>query len=220
MDESLWSQVWTQLNTPTAYWLYSWFGVTTALLIGIALGLVLLGVIREFDEAVLVRTYPGFQPSKPASVAKRIAEMEAHDGSAVRTISLYATGLILLGLILPAGLLLILLGYHDWFVPGSSPISSDDGAVRVSDLDPAELTVFLLDQTFRGGLSDTFEVFGIALTDLTNNPDNRVFSAFFLSYRILAGAVTVAILILGWRLAKGIKRLKDAIGDVGADAGT
>ncbi|MGY6662459.1 MAG: hypothetical protein ACXIVO_09075 [Glycocaulis sp.] len=83
--------------------------------------------------------------------------------------------------------------------------------INGSGVEPFSLTVFVIDQALRGALTDTFEVFGIGLSGLSNNPDNLVFSGLVLAYRSLCGIVLIAILLLLWRVLSALPNLHQAI---------
>lgn len=179
------------------------------LLIGLALRL--LKVIRDFNEAEMIATSQGRPPTKPESIKRKIKLFEAHAAGSMKLALLRSLGLIGLGIVAPGILLIIIVAFDHWFLPGMPTLMDGEAVIDGSGVEPFSLTVFVIDQALRGALTDTFEVFGIGLSGLSNNPDNLVFSGLVLAYRSLCGIVLIAILLLLWRVLSGLPNLHQAI---------
>ena len=203
----------------TLYWL-SWAGVVLALAGVSALVWSLLSVVRDFDEAHLIRQHRGPKAVRARTIRRNIAKFEDYARHAVRTIALRTTGLILVGIGLP-GLLLALIAWNQpWFIPNEAVLLIDGAPASAHDQSVAELGIFILDQALRGGLSDVFEVFGLQLSAFQNNPDNILFSSFTLGYRLICGLVVASILYVIGRIVLGYRNLNAAIAELKAELET
>lgn len=198
-------------TSPEALLGYSWLGLALVLLLLVWLAFRLLKVIQDFNEAKLVATYRGRYPEKPESIRRRIEVFKAHYNGGMRSAFLRSLGLIGIGIVAPGMLLIIIVAFDHWFLPGMPSLLEGETVINGSGVEPFSLTVFVIDQALRGALTDTFEVFGIGLSGLSNNPDNLVFSGLVLAYRSLCGIVLIAILLLLWRVLSALPNLHQAI---------
>lgn len=200
-------------TSPEALLGYSWLGVLLVLALLIWLALRLLSVIRDFNDAEMVRRSRGRPPVKPEAIEKRIKDLRAHASGGMRSALTRSLGLTGVGIIAPRILLFILVVFDHWFLPGVPSLLEGEAVIDGSAVEPFSLIVFVIDQALRGALTDTFEVFGIGLSGLSNNPDNVVFSGLILAYRSLCGIVLIAVLVLLWRVLSALPRLNDAIAE-------
>jgi hypothetical protein len=195
----------------TLYWL-SWIGVVAALLAVLALVWALLSIVRDFDEAHLIRQQRGPKAKRARTIRRNIGKYEDYARHAVRTIALRTTGLLLVGIGLP-GLILAVIADEAVLLIDGQPASAHDQSIT-------ELGVFVLDQALRGGLSDAFEVFGLQLSAFQNNPGNILFSSFTLGYRLICGLIFAAILYVIGRVVLGYRNLNAAIAELKAELET
>lgn len=198
-------------SSPEALLGYSWLGVVLVAFLLVWLAFRLLKVIRDFNEAEMIRTSRGRPPVKPEAIAKRIKDLRSHASGGITAAFIRSLGLIGVGIIAPGILLFILVLFDRWFLPGMPSLLEGESALEGSGVEPISLMVFVIDQALRGALTDTFEVFGIGLSSLSNNPGNVVFSGLILAYRSLCGIVLIAVLVLLWRVLSALPRLNDAI---------
>jgi len=197
----------------TLYWL-SWIGVVLALIGVMVLVWSLLSVVRDFDEAHLIRQQRGPRAVRAKTIRRNIMKFEEYARHAVRTIALRTTGLILVGVGLP-GLILALIAWNQpWFIPNEAVLLIDGAPASAHDQSVSELGIFILDQALRGGLSDAFEVFGLQLSAFQNNPENILFSSFTLGYRLICGLVVATILYVIGRIVLGYRNLNAAIAEL------
>jgi hypothetical protein len=198
-------------TSPEALLGYSWLGLALVLLLLVWLAFRLLKVIRDFNESEMIRKARGRPPEKAESISKRIEELKNHASGGMRSAFLRSLGLIGIGIVAPGILLIIIVAFDHWFLPGAPSLLEGETVISGSGVEPFSLTVFVIDQALRGALTDTFEVFGIGLSGLSNNPDNLVFSGLILAYRSLCGIVLIAILLLLWRVLSALPNLHQAI---------
>ncbi|KAA5801057.1 hypothetical protein F1654_13450 [Alkalicaulis satelles] len=190
---------------------YSWLGVVIALLLLLWFGFRLLSVIRDFNEAEMIRRSRGSPPRKPETIRNRILSLEEHARGGLQAAVRRSLGLVLYGIVAPGALLLIILVFDDWFIPGMPSLLDGEDLIDGSGVEAWRLAVFIADQALRGALTDTFEVFGLSVSNLSNNKDNILLSGLILAYRSLCGLVLISILVLLWRILSALPGLAAAI---------
>lgn len=220
MLESVWNAFagWATSHA-TLYWL-SWIGVVAALLAVLALVWALLSIVRDFDEAHLIRQQRGPRAIRAKTIRRNIGKYEDYARHAVRTIALRTTGLLLVGIGLPGLILAVIAWNQPWFIPDEAVLLIDGQPASAHDQSITELGIFVLDQALRGGLSDAFEVFGLQLSAFQNNPGNILFSSFTLGYRLICGLIFAAILYVIGRVVLGYRNLNAAIAELKAELET
>ncbi|MEE2527289.1 hypothetical protein V0U79_13060 [Hyphobacterium sp. HN65] len=211
MDASFIDQVSAGLTSTSAYYVYSWMVLAGVLMVSLVSARFLLRIARTFSEADVLRRFPGPPPVRSEAVDRRIAELRRHADRAAASVAMRAIGLIIVGLIVPGAVIATLVLHQDWFLPGPSALATNGMALPVEELGYADLGIFLADQALRGGLADSFEVFGLGFSPIENNPGNLTYSGIILGYRILAGAVMLAILYLMMRVMIGRRHVHQAI---------
>tara|TARA_R110002072_G_scaffold13135_9_gene55526 strand:- start:8023 stop:8724 length:702 start_codon:yes stop_codon:yes gene_type:complete len=203
-------QILEALTSPVALWVYSWAGIILVLLVAILISIFQLRILKKFDEAKILKRYRGREPEKPESIQKRINELEAHAAGAIRGVSLRSIMMIASGVVIPASMLIFVAWYQNWFISGAPALIVANTPSLASEIEPLQLVAFSIDQALRGGLSDLFEVFGLSVTQVSNNPDNLVFSGLVLGFRALCGAVALGIAWLILRVGLGMRSLRAA----------
>lgn len=211
MDNGIIEAVKAALTSDTAIYAYSWAAIVVTLLVALALARSLLNIARTFNEADVLRRYPGPPPTRSDSIDRRIRDLRQHASRTASTVTWRAVGLVVVGLVIPGAIIAILVLYQDWFLPGPAALAMDGQAVNAAEIGAIDLGIFLSDQALRGGLADSFEVFGLGISPIENNPDNLTFSGIILAYRILAGAVMLAIGYLTFRVVLGRRHVQSAI---------
>ena len=211
MESDIIDQLLNILRSPTAYYIYSWLAVALVLLASLGGARMLLRIAGTFSEAEVLRRYPGPAPTRTDSINQRISDLKRHAKNTALTVSMRSIGLLIVGLVVPGFVLASLVIYQDWFLPGPTALATNGIGVAADELRPYEIGIFLADQALRGGLADSFEVFGLGFSPIENNPDNLTYSGIILAYRMLAGAVMLSIGYLGWRVFVGQRHVQHAI---------
>lgn len=112
--------------------------------------------------------------------------------------SLGGVGLgLLCGVLLPAAVLLLATCIYPWLDPSSAHIFSQTGT-SPDRLPLSAAALFVADQTFRGGLFDLIEIFGIEIAPVRHNPSNVPFSLGLFAYHFFVGAFVFSGLLLFW----------------------
>ncbi|MEQ9519780.1 MAG: hypothetical protein RLN89_10115 [Parvibaculum sp.] len=205
---SIWAPT---LQSDMAVFFYCWGGILSLLLMSAFAAKRLLAILDAFSEENLLRNFKGRKPQAPEAIERRIAELRRYSTSILALLTWRTVGLLFVGFVIPGGLLGLIATYQDFLLPGEPALMWPGETATRAHPTTADVALFVVDQAMRGGLSDAFEVFGIALTALTNNADNAFFSAFVLAYRFLTGIVAATILYVIYRIAKGIAPLNEAI---------
>lgn len=125
--------------------------------------------------------------------------------------------MILFGVVIPGSLLIVIAWNQDWFMPGELVFLVSGEPSPAQNLSVVELFLFAVDQALRGGLTDLFEVFGLSIGSVSNNPGNVAFSSLVLGFRVLCGAVTVGLIALFARVAFGIWGVHEDVQQLAAD---
>ncbi|MCF6291838.1 MAG: hypothetical protein L3J04_00435 [Robiginitomaculum sp.] len=199
------------LQTDTAVYVYSWLAIAAVLFVSLWLAIHLIRKVREFNIKALVWQPPGQNPRAKKSIEKRILKLGDIASARFNQIARHTLGLVFVGIVIPGALLGLIAAEQHWFLPGGVALTLEGVPINSSDLSNFDLLMFVADQSFRGSLSDTFEVFGFALTQVQNNPNNWVFSAFVLFYRFLSGVVFLAVLFVIFRIALAALEAKNNI---------
>ncbi len=202
-------EIW--LRSEAAMLIYSWMAIVLIFLAAAMISARLLRVIRDFSGKDLLRTQRGRKPVRQAAIDKRIKRLKMSASSKSKTIVGHAFGLFMVGIVVPGVLLALIAARQDWLMPGIPALVFDGAAVASGGFSYFDIALFVTDQALRGGLSDSFEVFGWALTEVQNNPNNVLYSSLTLFYRFLSGAVLAAILFVSIRIFSGAQQLNDKI---------
>jgi hypothetical protein len=188
--------------------IYAW----TALALTYAVSLVAaqrqLGLLKgvravelESDEKL-----SGPIPTRPQTIRDRLQRYRDRRATIIGGIWQALGGLVVLGLVVPGGVVFCSVWLHDWLLPDyARPILVDGGGSGAPAF--GEIGVFLIDQIFRGALADVPEVFRLGLTPISNNPENAVISWMIVIYRIAAGAVTAAAGYMIYRVWRGMPNI-------------
>lgn len=215
--QSILTQTGALLTSPFALWTYSWVGIGLVLLAAISISSLQLRIIQNFNEAQLIERIPGPIPEKASSIKKRIDRLERHARDRMSDLSRRLSLMLIFGVILPASTLTVIAWYQSWFISGVPALLVSGVPTFASEIEPVQLVAFSLDQALRGGLSDLFEVFGFSVTEVSNNPDNLIFSGLVLGFRFLCGLVAVGVAWLIVRVVLGMRGLNAAISKLKSD---
>ncbi len=202
-------QIW--LTTDLAFHVYSWLAIIAILALSALAAVCLLLRVRGFNQTDILEIIPGKMPKKNASIKRRIARSKAFAASAFMTVARNAAALIFVGMIVPGGLLGVIAAQQNWFMPGTFALTLDGVPTQSTAFSHLDFVLFVIDQSLRGSLTDTFEVFDLALTNVRANPDNYLFSSLVLFYRILSGLVFAAVVFVSFRIAFAVPLIRKKI---------
>jgi hypothetical protein len=211
MDNEFLDAARAALTSDVAIYIYSWAAIALTLLVSLILARWLLNIAKTFDEAEVLRRYPGPPPTKSDSVERRIRDLRRHASRTAQTVAWRAMGLLVVGLVIPGTVIAVLVIHQDWFLPGPTALTLNGSGGSADQIGALDLAIYLTDQALRGGLADSFEVFGLGFSPIENNPDNLVYSGIILAYRAMAAAVILAIGYLALRLFLGRRHVQAAI---------
>lgn len=192
------------LSSTTALRTYSWLAIATVFVASVAIAIYQLRIVRDFNKADIERSFPGARPSKPETIQRRIKTLQRYANNTIATLLSRALLMMLFGVLVPGTLLVIIAWHQGWLLQGAPAFQLGTSPTVARDLSPGDLALFVVDQALRGGLTDFFEVFALSVGDVTNNPDNIVFSSLVLGFRFLCGAVVVGLVIMFIRVALGV----------------
>lgn len=182
------------LTSVSALQVYSWTVLLTLLLVVGWNVRTLIISLSAFTEGEFDKKYGGRPPEKKKSWERRAANLEDFKKGRTRYILGQASALLVLGMFLPGLALGIVALNEKWFLSGTVTLMVADTPTPSSSIPIMDLIGFVVDQALRGALSDLFEVFGIAASNMSNNIENIVFSSFVLGYRMICGAVMLTAL--------------------------
>jgi len=81
------------------------------------------------------------------------------------------------------------------FVVTDSGYGASAGHISDRSVDLPQVQMFTLDQLTRATLFDAPAVYGIHLSPLANNPDNRIFTHFTFAFRVAMGVLVLLIVL-------------------------
>jgi len=198
------------LSSPLALVIYSWVAILLCMGFSALYAREQIKLLKSFSEADLIRKRPGPPARKPESIQRDIDALLVFAKSRMRKISLMTMSLFMAGILVPGTVLGIIALYQYFLMPGP-PVLMVDGTPGQSLPMPSQVLYFVADQSLKGGLGDTFEVFKLGVTPITNNPDNHIYSAFVLIFRFIAGGTVAAILYTNYRVMRGMRQVDDAV---------
>ena len=206
-----------RLQSEQAMFALSWFALFACLGFSALVSYWLLSVVRSFNEAHLIRIFPGARPVVKMGIEKRIRELQTHASSLTTKLIVRSFGLLIVGLIIPGLVIGLIATQENWFLGGSIALALNGLPTASHSLEVTDVAVFVLDQAVRGALGDTLEVFNIGITPVSNNAGNFLFSVLVLLYRAIAGAVFVTVVYVFGRAIRGRQDLKEAITELKKD---
>lgn len=168
----------------------------------------LVRTVRAFGHRDAVEIVSGRQPTRAATIKKRIKRAKAFANSTFRSLALQVSTLVFAGIVIPGAIVAVIAINQDWFLPGTPVLSVGDQPIQEIRASYGEVVVFVIDQALRGALSDAFEVFGFSLSPVTNNTENHLFSGLVLFYRFLSGLVAAAFIYVVISVLKSRPTLK------------
>ena len=205
------------LQSEQAMFALSWFALFACIGFSAFASYWLLGIVRSFNEAQLIRTYPGVKPKTESGIRKRIDELQTHAASLTTKLIVRSIGLLFVGLIVPGLAIGLIATKESWFLGGSIALALNGTPAASHSLAGTEVAKFVFDQAVRGALGDTLEVFNIGFSKASNNANNFLFSVLVLFYRAITGAVFVTVLYVFGRAVRGRRDLAEAITELKND---
>lgn len=173
---------------------YSWLVLFSLLLVVGWNVRTLIRSLSAFTKDEFDKKYGGRPPEKKKGWEKREADLKEFKKDRSKLILGRAFALLVLGMFLPGLTLGVIALNEHWFLSGTITLAVADTPTPSRSIQVLDLVGFVIDQALRGALSDLFEVFGIATSNISNNIENLVFSGIVLGYRMICGAVMLTAL--------------------------
>lgn len=104
--------------------------------------------------------------------------------------------------------------YQDWLLPGPPALIVEGAEISSGVIHLTDVAVFMADQALRGALSDTFEVFDLSLSRVTNNPESRFFSGLVLLYRFLFALAAAAMIYVFVSVVRAQPHMREYISEL------
>jgi len=213
------AQVRPVLTSVSALQTYSWTLLLALLLVVGRNVQTLIRSLSTFTKEEFDKKYGGRPPEKRGSWERRANNLKEFKKEHTRHILGQASALLVLGVFLPGIALGIVALNEHWFLSGTITLAVANTPTPSRSIQVLDLVGFVMDQALRGALSDLFEVFGIATSNISNNIENLVFSVFVLGYRMICGAVMLTALYTIIPLVRGRRATQRLIAEAKDKAG-
>lgn len=200
-----------RLTSEPAIFVYSWVALVAGFIASMWIAYRLTGVVRQINAAEIFngQDIPEYKIRKP--ILNRIDKLQKNANSGLASIFVRAGAMILFGVVIPGVLLGTIVHFQTDLLPGPPILVSGSEALAPSAVGYLQTVGFVFDQALRGGLSDTMEVFDLAITPIRNNPDQGLYAVLLVVYRFVCGTVVTAMLYVSWRTYRGTRALNRAL---------
>lgn len=170
-----------------------------------------IDVIQKFSAKVAVPDFGGFDPYRLKGVLKRIRDLWNRAVEAWKSVFVGVVKLLVMGVVLPALFLCAVVVGNGIVFGGSTCLLTWSETNGCEGIGPREAIEFTIDQSFKGAGNDIAEVYRLDLADVENNTENHFFSILVIMFRLLTGAVGLAIAAFTLRFALSIGKLTGEI---------
>ena len=210
----LWGQVvaWGT-SEPVLFWIV-WAALALVLAVAAYFAWHLVQTVRAFNSIDIVEIIRGPKPKRAATIQKRIDRARAFANSTLLSLSRQTSLLIFSGIVVPGAVMASIAVHQDWLLPGPPALIADGAESAIGVVPYADVAIFISDQALRGALSDTFEVFDLSLSRVTNNPDNMIFSGLVLFYRLLCALAAAALVYVFISVVRAQPHMREYIHDL------
>tara|TARA_R110002073_G_scaffold108051_1_gene242884 strand:+ start:206 stop:895 length:690 start_codon:yes stop_codon:yes gene_type:complete len=195
------------------FWI-AWAALVLVLIAATYFAWYLVRTVRAFNSIDIVETIRGPKPKRARTIQKRIDRAKAFANSTLLSLSRQASLLIFSGIVVPGAVMASIAVHQDWLLPGPPALIADGAESAVEVVSSADIAIFISDQALRGALSDTFEVFDLSLSRVTNNPDNTIFSGLVLFYRLLSALGAAALVYVFISVVRARPHMREYIRDL------
>lgn len=164
--------------------------LTTLLVLSLSI-LIAFRIKNELEEIagdVFVVTKRGRPPRRPKSVADAIEKLKQIRKTIWWRYFWNLVVFAICGFLIPTLTLYLGAAFYEWFIPDQKPLLISTTKAIIDNPTSDQLWSFALNQLSHGALNDYPEVFGREYSDVTNNPDNIIFSSVVVAYRLIVGA--------------------------------
>ncbi len=187
------------LSTETAQKVYFSAGLGAASLVSLYTGIRRLIYLQNIDPAETFRIRRrGPSTTRKQTIDRHKAENRANLAKRLQTLIVEVAIVVCLGIVVPTAAFVALIVYSGWLF-GTEAVLLNAYGDGIPVPPWPELTIFVLDQLFRGGLNDLAEVFRIGFSPLTNNPTNYPFSLAVFAYRLACDIFVLALVFFSVR---------------------
>lgn len=215
VDDSIWRDYYAAADWVNATWalwqpsLTSEFAIRIYVLIGfgfvlaasITLAYRLMARLKKVEEATFILKPRGRKPVKPESIAKAQAKLLAFRDKMWRDYITLISVFIICGFIIPSVGLYFAGTYYDWFDSSKNAFVTIQDNSAVNNPKWNDLLAFVANQLSHGALMDFLEVFRKDVGQITNDPNNYLFSTAVFIYRSFVGTFAFALLFFVRRAA-------------------
>jgi hypothetical protein len=210
----LWGEfaVWVT-SEPVLFWIV-WAALALVFAAAACFAWYLVRTVRAFNSIDIVETIRGPKPKRAATIQKRIDRARAFANSTLLSLSRQTGLLIFSGIVVPGAVMASIAIHQDWLLPGPPALIADGSESAIGIIPYADVAIFISDQALRGALSDTFEVFDLSLSRVTNNPDNTIFSGLVLFYRLLCALAAAALVYVFISVLRAQPHMREYIRDL------
>lgn len=199
------------LTSEHAFFVYSWVALATGFFASMWFAYRLTRVVKQINAAEIFNGKDIPEYKIKGAIENRIEKLQKEANSGLASIFVRAGAMILFGVVIPGILLGTIVHFQTDLLPGPPVLVSGSEALAPSAVGYLQTVGFVFDQALRGGLSDTMEVFDLAITPIRNNPDQGLYAILLVVYRFVCGTVVTAMVYVSWRTYSGTRALNQAL---------
>lgn len=176
------------LSSADAIRIYALLATLLVLTFSILIAFHIKNELEEIAGDVFIVTKRGRPPRKPKSVADAIEKLKHVRKTIWWRYFWNLVVFTICGFLIPTLALYLGAAFYEWFIPDQKPLLLSATKAIIDSPTPEQLWSFALNQLSHGALNDYPEVFGREFGNVTNNPDNIIFSSAVVVYRLIVGA--------------------------------
>lgn len=149
--------------------------------------------LEGIADDIFVVTSRGRPPRNPKSVDVAIKNLQRIRKTIWQHYFWRLITLAICAFIIPTAMLYLGATFYEWFIPNQKPLLISDTRAIIDAPTINQVWTFSLNQLNHGALNDYPEVFGREFGNVTNNPENTIFSAAVVIYRFIVGTFGLVI---------------------------
>ena len=175
------------LSSADAIRIYVLLTTTTLLALSIMIAFRIKNELEEIAGDIFVVTQRGRPPRKPKSREDAVERLKKIRKTIWQRYFWHLIVFAICGFLIPTLTLYLGTAFYEWFIPDQKPLLISSTKAIIDTPTSDQLWSFVLNQLSHGALNDYPEVFGREYSDVSNNPDNVIFSSIVVLYRLIVG---------------------------------
>jgi hypothetical protein len=213
MDDNIYRDLYAlagMLSSTMAIRIYVLLTILTVLGLSILVAFRVKHELEEIADDIFVVTRRGRPPRKPKSIEDAIEKLRKVRKTIWHRYFWHLLVLVVCGFVIPTLTLYFGAAFYEWFVPDQKPLLLSATRTIIDHPTGEQIWYFAVDQLSHGALNDYPEVFGREFGNVTNNPDNTIFSSAVVLYRLIVGAFGMVLPLFFGRAAIVALRMPSA----------